>query len=258
MKVFIDAGHNHSGVDTGAVGNGLREQDITYLIASRVEKTLLAKGISVKMSRNSLTDNVIVGGTISDSLRARYTSANSWGADIFVSIHCNAFTNTTAKGCEVYSYKTGGNSEMLAKNILNGILSNTDLMSRGTKTANYSVIKNTTMPAVLVETAFITNTDDAKVLGSEDGQKQISKGIAEGIMEYLGIDYSDTQSQIDNVIKKSKELTTPNDIVWELNNSHFPISDVGGFVNALTEAQQNNSPLYWGYYKLVNGIKENL
>lgn len=256
MKVFIDAGHNHSGVDTGAVGNGLREQDITYLIANRVEKTLLAKGISVKMSRNSLTDNVIVGGTEEDSLRARYTAANNWKADIFVSIHCNAHEKSTANGCETYCYKRGGAAEKLASNVLNGILSNAKLTSRGVKTYGWSVIKNTTMPATLVETAFVSNKKDAAFLGSEDGQKRIAKGIAEGIMEYLGIDYSDMQSKIDDVVKKVDKLTTPNDIVWELNNSHFPISDIGGFVNALSEAKENDSPLYWGYYKLVNGIKE--
>lgn len=246
MKVYIDAGHNYSGVDTGAVGHGLHEQDITYYIASRVEKTLLAKGISVKMSRNSLTDNVISGGSVSNSLRARYSSANEWKADIFVSIHCNAGGGS---GCEVYCYKSGGQAETLAKNILSGMIWNTDLISRGVKTANYAVLKNTNMPAVLVETAFIDNENDAAFLGSEDGQKQIAKGIAEGIMEYLGVDYSENSAESNTESSKPVELTTPNDIVWELSQRGL-VTDKDGMI---AEMEQNpNGRLYWLARKIVN------
>ena len=246
MKVYIDAGHNYSGVDTGAVGHGLREQDITYKIASRVEKTLLAKGISVKMSRNSLTDNVVSGGNVSDSLRARYLAANEWKADIFVSIHCNAGGGS---GCEVYCYKSGGQAETLAKNILSGMLWNTDLISRGVKTANYAVLKNTNMPAVLVETAFIDNENDAAFLGFEDGQKQIAKGIAEGIMEYLGVDYSENSAESNTESSKPVELTTPNDIVWELSQRGL-VEDKDGMI---AEMEQNpNGRLYWLARKIVN------
>ena len=246
MKVYIDAGHNYSGVDTGSVGNGLREQDITYYIASRVEKTLLAKGISVKMSRNRLTDNVVSGGSVSNSLRARYSSANEWKADIFVSIHCNAGGGS---GCEVYCYKSGGQAETLAKNILSGMLWNTDLISRGVKTANYAVLKNTNMPAVLVETAFIDNENDAAFLGFEDGQKQIAKGIAEGIMEYLGVDYSENPAESNTDSSKPVELTTPNDIVWELAQRCL-VTDKDGMI---AEMEENpNGRLYWLARKIVN------
>lgn len=246
MKVYIDAGHNYSGVDTGAVGHGLREQDITYYIASRVEKILLAKGISVKMSRNSLTDNVVSGGSVSNSLRARYSSANEWKADIFVSIHCNAGGGS---GCEVYCYKSGGQAETLAKNILSGMLWNTDLISRGVKTANYAVLKNTNMPAVLVETAFIDNENNAAFLGSEDGQKQIAKGIAEGIMEYLGVDYSENSAESNTESSKPVELTTPNDIVWELSQRGL-VTDKDGMI---AEMEQNpNGRLYHLARKIVN------
>ena len=249
MKVYIDAGHNYSGVDTGAVGNGLKEQDITYKIASRVEKTLLAKGISVKMSRNSLTDNVVSGGSVSNSLRARYSSANEWKADIFVSIHCNANNDINAHGCETYCYQKGTKAENLASNILNGLIWNTDLKSRGVKTANYAVLKNTNMPAVLVETAFIDNENDAAFLGSEDGQKQIAKGIAEGIMEYLGVDYSENSAESNTESSKPVELTTPNDIVWELSQRGL-VEDKDGMI---AEMEQNpNGRLYWLAYKIVN------
>ena len=246
MKVYIDAGHNYSGVDTGAQGFGIREQDITYKIADKVQKRLTNKGITVKMSRNSLTDNVISGGSVSDSLRARYLAANEWKADIFVSIHCNAGGGT---GCEVYCYKTGTQAEMLAKSILNGMVWNTDLISRGVKTANYAVLKNTNMPAALVETAFIDNENNAAFLGSEDGQKRIAKGIAEGIMEYLGVDYSENSAESNTDSSQSAELTTPNDIVWELSRRGL-VTDKDGMI---AEMEQNpNGRLYHLAKKVAN------
>ena len=241
MKVYIDAGHNHSGADTGALGCGLSEHNITYYIASKVEKMLTSKGITVKMSRNTVTDNVGLGRTVNDSLYARYNGANQWGADIFISIHCNAGGGT---GCEVYCYKTGGESEKLAKTTLNGILYNTNLSSRGVKTASFAVIKNTTMPAILVETAFIDNAKDAKLLGSEDGQAVIAKGIAEGIMEYLGIDYSNNNS-----INSTTELTDINDIVWELGQRGL-VTDKDGMIAEMKETP--NGRLYWLARKVVN------
>lgn len=242
MKIYLDAGHNYSGIDTGSVGNGLREQDITYYIAVKVQRILESKGVNVMMSRNKLTDNVISSGTVNDSLKARYTAANNWGADVFVSIHCNAGGGT---GCEVYCYNKSGKSEILAKDILNGMLWNTDLRSRGVKiNPGLSVIKNTNMPAALVETAFIDNAADAEILGSEDGQTIIAKGIAEGIMEYLGVDYADNSAE-----KIKQELTTPNDIVWELANRGL-VTDKDGMID---EMEQNpNGRLYWLARKVVN------
>ena len=240
MKVYIDAGHNYSGIDTGAQGFGLREQDITYYIASRVEKILTGKGITVKMSRNNLTDNVNTGGTVSNSLAVRYSAANSWKADIFVSIHCNAGGGT---GFEVYHYNGSERAKTLAGNILNGLKYNTNLVSRGVKTGNYAVLRNTAMPATLVETAFIDNEDNAKFLGSEDGQQKLAKGIAEGIMEYLGVDYSE------NSVNSKAELITPNDIVYELAQRGL-VEDKDGMIAEMNE--KPNGRLYWLARKVAN------
>ena len=61
MKIYLDPGHNHSGADTGACGNGLKEQDITWLIAARTRDKLETAGLMVQMSRHSLTANVGIG-----------------------------------------------------------------------------------------------------------------------------------------------------------------------------------------------------
>ena len=94
-KIFIDPGHNPTGNDTGAVGYGLKEQDVTVEIALKLKPLLERNGFEVKMSRNSLKDTVAEG--LNASLAGRYNAANSWDADIFVSIHCNS-ANTKAYG----------------------------------------------------------------------------------------------------------------------------------------------------------------
>ena len=90
MKIMLDAGHNASGGDTGAQGNGLKEQDVTYQIAQKVGDRLKKQGILVKYSRDTVTSNV--GKTLSESINGRVKMANDWKADLFISIHCNAFS----------------------------------------------------------------------------------------------------------------------------------------------------------------------
>ncbi|MGN1058823.1 MAG: N-acetylmuramoyl-L-alanine amidase, partial [Clostridia bacterium] len=88
MKIFIDPGHNYTGADTGAAGNNLREQDITFYIAKKLETLFLQNGDQVKMSRNRLTDSL--GNSVQESITGRVVMANDWGADLCISLHCNA------------------------------------------------------------------------------------------------------------------------------------------------------------------------
>lgn len=182
-KVFIDAGHG--GSDSGAVGvKNSKEKDITLSVAKKVEELLKKQGIDVRLSRD--TDKYI-------SLSERSKMANEWGADCFVSIHCNAFNNI-AKGLEVFSLNS--NTSDLAKYVLEGILNeNAYTLNRGVKFANFYVLKNTKMRACLVETGFIDNTDDYKILIEK--QDEISLGIAKGICKYLKIDYKPTTTTPD-------------------------------------------------------------
>ena len=88
MKIFVDSGHNYKGADTGAIGDGCREQDITFEIGNRLRKLLENCGHSVKMSRES--KEISLGKTVKESLKKRCDMANVWGADLFISIHTNA------------------------------------------------------------------------------------------------------------------------------------------------------------------------
>lgn len=177
MKIFIDAGHNYSGIGTGAVGNGLKEQDINFYIADKLKKLFVASGHKVKMSREKLTDNM--GGTLTESLKKRATMANEWGADLFVSIHCNAF-NGKAKGTECLIYSSKSKSFETAKEIQKAIVKSLGTVDRGIKERpDLAVLRHTKAPAILVETAFIDNPEDALLLKNrqDDFARAIYKGI---------------------------------------------------------------------------------
>ena len=183
MKIFIDAGHNDQRIDTGACGNGLREQDITFEISQKLMNKLKNINIDVIMSRTTKT--TIIGYDLNSSLKNRATMANEWKADLFISIHCNSATATNAKGTEVYVYNTSSKIYTLANNICKKICESIGTVNRGVKTANFSVLRNTTMPAMLIETAFISNSEDAKKL--KNNQNEIVEAIFSQIVSYYGL-----------------------------------------------------------------------
>lgn len=206
-KIYIDPGHNASGADTGAVGYGLKEQDVSVQIGVLLRDMLINSGQTVKMSRDSITDTV--SSSLNGSLAYRYNGANSWNADIFVSIHCNA-ANTKAYGCETY-YCTGSTQgRALAECVQPHMTAETERYNRGVKSANFAVIKHTNMPAILVETAFIDNYDDNRFLASDDGKYKCAVGIYKGICDYLGIEYK-LESEDKLVSREYEELKAEND-----------------------------------------------
>ena len=183
-RIVIDAGHNYQTVDTGAVGNGLKEQDITWEIADKLRVHLQRNGFEVIMTRPKKTDSL--GTTVRESLQERVDIANRNNADLFLSIHCNSGGGT---GTETYCYQLGGNGEKLAKLVQEMIIEETGLTNRGVKTDNLFVIKNTIMPAILVETAFIDKESDAQLLASQAGQEKLAAAIAKAVCKFKGISY---------------------------------------------------------------------
>ena len=167
MKIFINPGHC-VGVDSGAVGNGLIEAEVALNIGRLVEKYLQAVGFTTKVFQY-------------DGLRAIADDANNWGADLFISIHCNAAANASANGTETFYWNEGEGKKLAAK-IHNQLVSSLKLANRNIKTANFTVLGATNMPAVLVETAFITNPFDAKLLAN--CQDEIARAIARGVTDY--------------------------------------------------------------------------
>ena len=176
-KAHIDFGHG--GKDPGALGNGLREKDITLSIGTKVVNILKRHSVQVSTSR---TNDKFV------SLSDRAKMANNVGADVFISIHTNAFKDSSAQGVETYSYPGSSKGAKLAKCIQNNVLAaKLYTKNRRTKTANFAVLRQTKMPSALIETAFITNVQDASLLRNK--QNEFAEAIAKGILNYLGIHY---------------------------------------------------------------------
>ena len=185
IKIYIDQGHNPEGVNAGAEGNGLREQDINYEVGIYLAELLRENGnFDVKLSRP--TPNTTLGTTNSTSLQARVNDANNWGADYFISIHSNASENPAANGTEVYVYSKSSAAYPLAQNIQNEIVERLGTRDLGVKeNPSLYVLRKTNMPALLVELGFITNPSDAELL--RDDKYLFAYAIYQGILKYFNM-----------------------------------------------------------------------
>ena len=168
-KVWLDAGHG--GNDPGALGSGLKEKDITLAITLKAGKELERHGVKVGYTRKN--DKTV-------NLNSRGPLANKYGADVFVSIHTNAH-NSNAQGVETYSFPNSKNGARLAKLIQDEVLkAKLYTKNRGIKTANFAVLRQSKMPATLIEIAFITNKQDAQLLKNK--QNDFATAIAKGVL----------------------------------------------------------------------------
>ena len=183
-KIYIDQGHNPENPNAGAVGNGLREQDITYRVGQELAALLRANGdYEVRLSRPTPTSSL--GSSNTTSLRARVNDANAWGADYFISIHTNASENASASGTEAFAYSRPSRAFTLGEDIVDGIVRVTGLRDRGMKVRpSLYVLRKTAMPAVLVELGFITNPGDAALMN--ENPALFAQGIYQGIEAFFG------------------------------------------------------------------------
>ena len=186
IKIYIDQGHNPRGFNTGAEGNGFYEQDITYDIGKRLYDLFLDDpNFDVRLSRP--TEETVLGTNNSTSLVERVRQANEWGADIFLSLHNNAAENPEATGNEALIYGPGATvARDLGTEILEQLTLTTGLRNRGiVYRPGLYVLKETKMPAVLVEMGFITNPYDAELLAYSP--YLFSRGIYRGVLNYYGL-----------------------------------------------------------------------
>jgi N-acetylmuramoyl-L-alanine amidase len=184
IKIYIDQGHNPVNPNAGAEGNGLREQDLVYVIGQELAALLRADpDFEVRLSRP--TRDTQLGTTNATSLAARVNEANRWGADYFISLHTNAATSPSATGTEAYAYARNTPAFRFGADILENLSQATGLRNRGMQARpGLYVLKKTRMPAVLVELGFITNPRDAALMRDEPGL--FAEGIYRGIKEYVG------------------------------------------------------------------------
>ncbi|WP_170972132.1 N-acetylmuramoyl-L-alanine amidase [Bacillus yapensis] len=190
--VFLDPGHG--GSDSGAIYGSVREADLNLAVAKKVESLLISRGYEVMMSR---TNNTYV------TLLDRSVMANALGPEIFVSIHHNNATSTSANGIESYYYEYNpgypskinqslhNNIDRITKSVTltnliqNNMVSYTGANNRGTDGAAFSVIREVTMPATLLELGFLSNNNERQNLLNGSYQDKLARAIADGIDEYF-------------------------------------------------------------------------
>lgn len=180
--IVIDAGHG--GTDPGASSpNKVREKDLNLTMSLKLEAALKALGYNVVMTRST---DVSVG------LYDRPEVANKINADIFISMHANSTTNSAVSGIEVLycpattGSKKTGDQYPLAKMVMDEILKATGGKERGViKRPDLVVLNRTNMPAILIETGFLSNANEEKLITNEDYQNKMIQGIVNGVGNYL-------------------------------------------------------------------------
>ena len=190
IKIYIDQGHNPEGINAGAEGFGIREQDITYQVGHFLFDILSEDyRFTARLSRP--TPQTTGGYSTTSSLKERVTQANTWKADYFISIHANASENPDINGTEAYVSSANSAAWYLAQNIVSEIVRRTSTKYNGVFTRpSLYVLKNTKMPAVLVELGYITNYEDNQRM--IDNPYQFAYGIYVGILNYLELPQKNT------------------------------------------------------------------
>ncbi|EJU30863.1 N-acetylmuramoyl-L-alanine amidase [Selenomonas sp. CM52] len=186
-RIVLDPGHG--GSDTGAIGpTGVTEKSIALRIAKRLKTLLEAEGAEVILTRTEDTEVSPKKAKATDveELQARCDIANQNSADIFLSIHLDAFSGPEAHGTTGYYYEMGSaDSTRLADCVKRGVLRRLGTLDRGTKPCAFYVCRHTDMPAMLLETAFVSNPREEQMMNSEEGVENAAQGIAAGIAEYF-------------------------------------------------------------------------
>ncbi len=187
--ICIDAGHG--GTDSGAVGNGIKEKDITLKTALKAGEVLKKQGFDIVFTR--VSDNYI-------NLGERCRIANSKNADLFISFHVNSAGNSQASGTETLCFEKNYFAELVQKSLID----NLGTKNRGIKERkDLAVLNGTRMNAVLIEMAFISNFDDAKLLKSDLFIDDCVVSVAMAVCGYFGIKYKSDGEKGDSEMKKS-------------------------------------------------------
>ena len=185
FNIVVDPGHG--GDDSGAVGCDLQEHEINLDVSLRLQALLEANGQQVSITRST---NATV------SLLARSDFANAQGADRFVSIHSNSFGDPTANGTETFCHTSGGTSIDLRDKIQREMIAAWGLTDRGGKVADFSVLRETVMPATLSELGFVSNCAvDALFLSDDTRRGQAAQAHLVAIAAHLDFNLNGVQPE---------------------------------------------------------------
>lgn len=180
--IVVDAGHGGKDAGTSSQLHRYEEKELTLQTALLIRNSLNQLGYKVILTRS---EDAFV------SLDKRAELANGNGADLFVSIHYNHSSNREADGIEVFYYEEKGASERVVRSrsvgreVLSHLVKLTGAHSRGVKEANFAVIRQTKMPAILIEGGFLSNEKERKKLQDGQYRRSLALAIARGVDHYI-------------------------------------------------------------------------
>lgn len=274
MKIGLDAGHglNTAGKQTP---DGIKEWTLNDKVRDKVVEKLKDYDVIFVFPDNN-------EGNVDESLSSRKAMYVNQNVDAFVSIHHNAYTGTwnNATGVEIYVDKNNTSKDMaLAQAIYKNLPTYTGLKGRGIKKANYTVINQNKVPAVLVEGGFMDSKKDYNVITSEAGQDAYARAVAEGLINFLGLQKKAATKTLDQVAQevlegkwgngqdRIKRLTAAgysynlvqskvNDILGKAKNVYYPKCGLGfvSLVSALNSIKVDSSYENRKKIALKNGI----
>ncbi|MCZ0702671.1 N-acetylmuramoyl-L-alanine amidase [Natronobacillus azotifigens] len=242
VRIFIDPGHG--GSDAGASGNGLTEKDLTLNIALTLDDVLNEQydDVTTRLSRS--TDTTV-------SLEERTNRANEWNADFFLSIHVNA---GGGEGFESYiwngNFTNKEETRRIRRTIHDTIVEQINWRDRGKKEANFHVLRQTSMPAVLTENGFIDNPEEAEQMRSEEWISSVARAHAEGIAEAFGIEESTESDPTPNTFYRV--ITGSFQTEANAKQRRYVLSK-HGYDSFITEFHDGDSV----YYRVVTGSFRN-
>ncbi|MDT8901348.1 N-acetylmuramoyl-L-alanine amidase family protein [Anaeroselena agilis] len=179
--IVVDPGHG--GTNPGAVGNGTRESDNNLAVGLKLRDKLRQAGAKVVMTRETDRNVATPSSTLGQELQARVDIAERNNADLFVSVHSNSNPEPSIAGA--MTFYPSGKSSKLALEVQSAIIRETAAVDKGTETATFYVLRNTSMPSILVEMGFVTNAAEASKLRDDGYRNRIAQGIFTGIARYF-------------------------------------------------------------------------
>lgn len=184
--IVIDAGHG--GRDPGAVAaNGLLEKDVTLPIALHLERLLQRAAVHVMLTRRTDTDLAYdgTGSWKQQDLRQRITLGQEANANLFISIHANSFPSPIWSGAQTFYFPGREEDRLLAEHIQTRFQTDLGPNKRQAAAADYFVLRESAMPAVVVEVGFLSNPAESDLLSQPSYQQQVAQAIYFGIIDYL-------------------------------------------------------------------------
>jgi N-acetylmuramoyl-L-alanine amidase len=185
--IMVDPGHG--GYDPGAVRAGILEKNINLQIALKLKGMLEERGARVLLTRNGDYNLAVIGLHKREAhrydLSKRLEMAKEASACLFVSIHANCVYSRGQQGAEVFYYPGPGEERSLAESIQEELASIPGMRKRAVKTSNCFILRNASMPAVLIEVGYLSNSEERKNLLKGEYQEMIAGKVCSGIIKYL-------------------------------------------------------------------------